>query len=160
MSQGSGSASLCPSAQPQMKDAMVLGVVLPTETANKVAYLNEALPASEEVLATAAPAPPTQIFRFSAICEERKCLHFDGVECNLASRIARQLPAAVDKPPPCTIRRSCRWFAQEGWAACFRCPQIVTAGFAGDAKVASIAMPEKRLGNPGPTPVGPAVPMK
>ncbi|TIS45799.1 MAG: nitrogen fixation protein [Mesorhizobium sp.] len=131
----------CPSAQPEMSGALVLGVVLPAETGNRVAYLNDTLPVNDEVLASAAPAPPTKVFRFSAICEERKCVHFDGVECNLASRIARQLPAVVDKLPPCTIRRTCRWFAQEGGAACLRCPQIVTSGSAGEPLLASIAMP-------------------
>ena len=28
--------------------------------------------------------------------------------------------------PRCAIRPTCRWFRQEGPAACFRCPQVVT----------------------------------
>lgn len=142
------SATRCPSAQPEMSDALVLGVVLPVETGDRVAYLNDMLPVSDEVLASAAPAPPTQVFRFSAICEERKCIHFDGAECSLASRIARQLPAVVEKLPACVIRRTCRWFAQEGRAACLRCPQIVTSGSAGEPLLASIAKPERPAGRP------------
>lgn len=117
----------------------MLGVVLPTEAGNRVSYLNEELVATDEVLATAHPVPSTQIFRLSAVCEERKCLHFDGVKCNLASRIATQLPTVTDKLPACMIRRTCRWFAQEGPPACFRCPQIVTS--AEDPVLTSIAMP-------------------
>jgi hypothetical protein len=35
----------------------------------------------------------------------------------------------VDSLPPCTIRKECRWFAQEGAAACMRCPEITTVSY-------------------------------
>lgn len=136
----SSALTRCPSAQPGMEEASVLGVILPSESGNKVAYIKEAIPAGA-VLGLAAPAAPTEVFRFSARCEERKCLHFDGVACNLASRIVSRLPAVVDRLPACTIRRSCRWFDQEGSAACFRCPQVITAVTGEDTMLASIAMP-------------------
>lgn len=151
MREDSASATRCPSAQPEMRNALVLGVVLPAETGNRVAYLNDTLPVTDAVLASAAPAPSTQVFRFSAVCEERKCVHFDGVECNLASRIVRGLPAVVFKLPPCTIRRTCRWFAQEGAAACLRCPQIVTSGSEREPILASIALADGAL-SPGQSP--------
>ena len=35
--------------------------------------------------------------------------------------------AADDRPVPrCAIRRTCRWFAQEGAAACHACPFVIT----------------------------------
>jgi hypothetical protein len=37
------------------------------------------------------------------------------------------LPAAVDDIAPCPIRKTCRWFAQEGKAICLRCAGVVTA---------------------------------
>jgi len=32
----------------------------------------------------------------------------------------------VSELPSCQIRDTCRWFAEEGGAACLRCPQVVT----------------------------------
>ena len=68
----------------------------------------------------------SQVFRLSARCEEKKCTHFDGSRCQLAVRIASMLPEVVDSLPACNIRPECRWFRQEGRAACLRCPQIMT----------------------------------
>ena len=92
-------------------------------------YLDQPLPATPEVLALAAPLKPTEVFRLAATCAEHKCPHFDGADCRLASRIVRMLPPAVDALPPCTIRRDCRWFSQEGAAACRRCPEITTVTY-------------------------------
>jgi hypothetical protein len=36
------------------------------------------------------------------------------------------MPAVESPLPACRIRPTCRWFLQEGKAACQRCPQIVT----------------------------------
>ncbi|HLI62165.1 MAG TPA: hypothetical protein VKV05_02115 [Terriglobales bacterium] len=123
----SGSSCLmCPSAQPEMPGSRVLGVVGGTPGATEVAYLNEHLPVTEDLLRLAGPVPPTQVFRFAAQCDERACAHFDGTNCKLATRIVNILPAVVDALPPCLIRATCRWYQQEGRAACMRCPQIVT----------------------------------
>ena len=50
----------------------------------------------------------------------------DGKDCQLATRIVQILPRAVDILPPCSIRPECRWYQQEGKAACVRCPQVMT----------------------------------
>lgn len=54
---------------------------------------------------------------------------FDGKNCNLATRIVQILPAVVDALPACLIRPTCRWYQQEGRAACMRCPQVVTENY-------------------------------
>jgi len=79
-----------------------------------------------ELLALSGDVLPTEVFRFVAPCEERACRHFDGAECNLATRIVQILPVVVDGLPACGIRQTCRWFQQEGKPACMRCPQIIT----------------------------------
>lgn len=119
-------ALLCPSAQPDMKEPRILGVVGGTAEQPELQYLNEYLQASDELLATAAPAKPGQIFRIAARCEEKACCHFDGVRCNLATRIVQILPAVTEGLPACLIRPTCRWYQQEGRAACLRCPQVIT----------------------------------
>lgn len=117
---------LCPSAQPEMKDSRILGVVGGSAEAPEIEYLNEHLPVTQELLAGAAPAKPLQVFRIAAKCEEKACCHFDGSRCNLATRIVQILPAVIEGLPACLIRPDCRWYQQEGKAACLRCPQVIT----------------------------------
>lgn len=122
-------SKLCPSAQPGMDDCRVLGVVQQEGPTAKIVYLNELLPASQEVLALTAPLKPTEVFRLAATCAEHRCPHFDGTDCRLATRVVNILPAVVDALPPCIIRKDCRWYSQEGGAACMRCPQVTTVSY-------------------------------
>ena len=41
-------------------------------------------------------------------------------------RIVEKMPAVTEKLPPCSIRRDCRWWKQEGKATCMHCPQVIT----------------------------------
>lgn len=120
---------LCPSSQPEVEGVRVLGVVQRTPSGPEVAYLDQPLPATPDVLAMAAPAQPTEVFRLAAPCQTSRCPHFDGANCGLATRIVQLLPAVVDQLPPCQIRSECRWFHQEGASACRRCPQISTLNY-------------------------------
>jgi len=122
-------SKLCPSAQPGMDRCQILGVVQRDGPTPMLQYLNEHVPASSEVLAMSAPLKPTEVFRLAATCAENKCPHFDGRDCRLATRIVQILPAVVDTLPPCIIRKECRWFSQEGGAACRRCPEITTVSY-------------------------------
>src|SRR5438552_19146767 len=107
-------SKLCPSAQPGMDQCRVLGVVQRDGPAPVLQYLKEYLPATPEVLASSFPLKPTEVYRLSATCAEHKCPHFDGADCQLATRVVQILPAVVDTLPPCTIRKDCRWYFQEG----------------------------------------------
>ncbi|MBP1850371.1 hypothetical protein [Rhizobium halophytocola] len=116
----------CPSAQPDMTEAEILGVVEHGVDGANLAYLNAHQPVTPQILAMTAPAKPLQVLRFAARCEESRCTHFDGQACRLASRIVAQLDPVTDALPPCVIRRSCRWYAEQGGEACRRCPQVMT----------------------------------
>jgi hypothetical protein len=129
----------CPSAQPGMGDVQILGVVSRDAEAARLAYLDETMPATPATLELAAPLDVSQVFRLSARCEEKKCTHFDGMKCQLAVRIAKLLPEVVDHLPACNIRPDCRWFRQEGRAACVRCPQIVTGTHEADERLRKVA---------------------
>ena len=120
---------LCPSSQPGVEGARVLGVFQQTANGMEVAYLDEPLLATPEVLAMANPVHPTEVFRLVATCQTNRCPQFDGTNCGLAARIVQILPAIVDQLPQCQIRPECRWFRQEGAAACRRCPQISTVNY-------------------------------
>jgi hypothetical protein len=126
---GTQDALLCPSSQPEIEGARVLGVVQQTATGPEVTYLDAVLPATPELLAIAAPAEPSEVFRLAAKCQTHRCPHFDGNNCGLATRIVQILPAVVEELPRCHIRPECRWFHQEGVAACRRCPQIATVNY-------------------------------
>jgi hypothetical protein len=129
----------CPSAQPGMGDVQVLGVISRDAEEPRLAYLDEKMPATPATLELAAPLDVAQVFRLSARCEEKKCTHFDGTDCQLAVRIAKFLPEVVDQLPACNIRPDCRWFRQEGRPACMRCPQIVTGTHEADERLQMVA---------------------
>jgi hypothetical protein len=109
-----------------MEGAVIFGVVGGTAQAPRVAHLVQPVPVTDELLALAEPASPLAVFRTAAPCAASACLHFAAGRCRLATRIVEQVPEAVDGLPACRIRPDCRWWQQEGKAACLRCPLVVT----------------------------------
>jgi len=122
-----------------MDGCRVLGVVQQDGPTPILQYLQQHLPATPDVLAMSAPLKPTEVFRLAATCAEHRCPHFDGADCRLATRIVQILPAAVDTLPPCIIRKDCRWFSQEGAAACKRCPEVTTISYDISAQVQEVS---------------------
>jgi len=117
---------LCPSAQPNMPESRVFGVICGSPGKPHMLALRAPIASNEELVQLALPARPTEVFRFAAICQQERCCHFDGTSCRLAARIVQSLTTVSDNLPYCPIRTACRWFSQEGGSACRRCPQIVT----------------------------------
>jgi hypothetical protein len=131
---------LCPSAQPDQEGAVAFGIVGGTAEEPRVGYLEERLPVTPELLELAKPVRPTEVFRFGAPCAEGGCQHFDGAACKLGGKLAA-LPAVVDKLPPCRLRPDCRWFHEQGGAACLRCPMVVTTHYVPAADLREAADP-------------------
>lgn len=131
----------CPSAQPEMEDAQVLGVLEPGPEGRQLAYVNGHVPVTEELLESTGPVPPTLVYRFAARCMEGRCVHFDGERCGLGQRMAEGLTETVDRLPPCAIRKTCRWHAEVGPRACMRCSQVVTQIENPDPEVLEIVRP-------------------
>jgi hypothetical protein len=117
----------CPSSQPAIRGARIIGVMSESEGQSRVAYLEQAVPLSPELLERTAPLDPTRVLRIAAPCETSACPHFEADRCSLAEKVANLLPVAVDELAPCPIRKTCRWFAQEGKAICTRCAGVTTA---------------------------------
>lgn len=134
-----GARTLCPSARPEMANSVAFGVVGGTASQPRLVHLCEPLPVTDELLAFAHPVTPTEVFRFAAPCAGRCCQHFDGQDCQLAARTVQLLPAVVAVLPPCRLRPDCRWWRQEGKAACVRCPQIVTDNYAPSERISAAA---------------------
>jgi hypothetical protein len=121
---------LCPSAQPDMDGAILIGVVVGAADQPLVSYLDEPTPVTEKLLSLTAPVEPTEVFRFAAPCAESGCQHFDGSTCRLAGKVSQTVPTSITRLPACSIRPSCRWWREQGKAACMRCPFIVTKAYA------------------------------
>ncbi|HST60322.1 MAG TPA: hypothetical protein VLK84_16565 [Longimicrobium sp.] len=117
----------CPSAQPEMEGVVAFGVVGGSAAEPRVGYLDRRMPVTPELLALTGTVPPAEVFRFGAPCAGTGCRHFDGDACRLASKLVQLAPVVGGSAlPACTLRPDCRWWRQEGKAACMRCPQVVT----------------------------------
>lgn len=130
---------MCPSAYAGLEESVVLGVVERGTDGPRVAYLNDALPATSDILELAGPVHAGTIFRLAAKCQAASCVHFDGSDCRLAKRIIEGFSSVVSSLPRCAIRPHCRWFHQEGTAACERCPQVVTVNYAASEEIARVS---------------------
>ncbi len=120
---------LCPSGDVDMPKSKIFGIIGGTVETPELVYLDEVKPIPPELLTIDSPVKPSEIFRIAANCIECRCKHFDGAECRLVERIVGRLPAVVETIPDCAIRDRCRWWNQEGEAACFRCSQIVRENY-------------------------------
>jgi hypothetical protein len=132
---------MCPSAQPEMTGSVAFGVVGGTAAEPRVSWIERPVPVTEGLLALTGPVPPTQVLRIAAPCQENACCHFDGADCRLATKLVQLMPAVTQSLPPCRIRPDCRWFLQEGRAACAVCPQIVTCSVNPSEELAIAATP-------------------
>ncbi|MBD2198632.1 MULTISPECIES: nitrogen fixation protein [Calothrix] len=133
--------TLCPSARPESEDSVIFGIISGTVAEPRVAYLKQPQKLTNELIAKASPITPAEIFRTAAPCATKGCQHFDGQDCRLATRIVQKLPAIAQELPPCAIRRDCRWWKQEGKAACMRCPQVITDNYNPSELAIEVATP-------------------
>jgi hypothetical protein len=118
---------LCPSGQADSPEAQVFGVQMNTPAGEmRVAYLTEPQPITPDLAAVIGTAKPSEVMRIATPCAGGGCVHFDGQNCGIAARVAALLDPVVRSLPRCAIRPTCRWFRQEGPAACVRCPQVIT----------------------------------
>lgn len=120
---------MCPSVPPHYPDAVAFGVVTGTADAPDMVPLIPAVPVTAELLALAAPVSPGEVFRFAAGCIQGGCRHWeaDTKRCRLVAKTVQLAPVALEKLKPCAIRSDCRWWKQEGKAACVRCPQVASS---------------------------------
>ena len=116
----------CPSAQPDMVEAHVFGVVAGTVDEPRIAYLKQRAAVTPDMMEGLGGIDPTLVFRYAGRCENARCGQYADGRCGLGQRILEQLPAVVDVLPSCQIRPTCRWHRERGDAICLRCPQVMT----------------------------------
>jgi len=134
-------ALLCPSAQPQWSGSVAIGVLGGTGEAPRLAHFPIPLQVTEELLEMSAPVSPAEVFRFAAPCMGSGCEHFHDHHCGLVTQIVQILPAVIENLPVCGIRSTCRWWHQQGRAACLRCPQVVTDNYNPSPEMVQAATP-------------------
>jgi hypothetical protein len=119
----------CPSAPPEPGSAL-LGVVMGK---GQVAYVNPPVPATQDMLDGFAKSgvPIENRMRFSGPCMEHRCVQWVGARgagrCGLIDHALVDLGITKEAEilPRCSIRATCRWFAQHRRAACAACPEII-----------------------------------
>lgn len=131
----------CPSAQADQAGSAVIGVVKYQDGASLVSILPEPAPLGSVAHLIPNSVPVNEVLRLAGPCAESRCSHFRDSRCTLASRIVARLPEVTDWLSKCAIRPSCRWWRQEGPAACFRCPGIVTEPFEVSDLMREVAVP-------------------
>lgn len=129
----------CPSAQPHLPDARVIGVVLGGDAGPRVSYLERDVTVSAEDLGMLGDVRPTRVLRFAAKCQSGSCAQFRDGACRLGRDVAAMIGQADAAPPACSIRRTCRWFAENGPSVCLRCSRVVTDPTAADAVLRTVA---------------------
>jgi hypothetical protein len=139
----SGRRLQCPSAQPDWPGAEVFAVMEGTAQAPAARYLASPVPVGdpEELAVLTAPVTPTEAVRVAAPCRTARCGHFRDDRCTLVERVVDRLPVMLTIAPACAIRSECRWWAQEGVAACRRCPQVVTTRSTADPNWVAVCEP-------------------
>jgi hypothetical protein len=140
------SALECPSAQPDMVGARVFGVIVGATEQPEVAYLKREATVNLSRLKGMGAVKVTEVFRIAATCEQSRCVHFDGSRCSLGGRIVEHLQPVVDALPPCTVRPTCRWYAEQGREVCLRCPQLVTLAHRKEEILSQVASPPATSG--------------
>jgi hypothetical protein len=119
----------CPSAPPEPGSAL-LGVVMGPR---QVAYLNPGIPATQEMIDSLVSSgiPIENRVRFSGPCMEHRCVQWAGKpgagRCGLIDHALEALSITEDATtlPHCSIRATCRWFAQHKRKACAACPEVI-----------------------------------
>lgn len=129
----------CPSAPHDMPGAKVFGLVLGDEHAPAVAYLAKSTALDPALDLASKGVDPGHAFRFTAGCAQSGCGQWSQGGCRLGRDIAAKLKPVVDTAPACTIRATCRWFAENGVSACLRCPQVTTRVMPQDAHLYAVA---------------------
>ncbi len=124
----------CPSASPDGRDVKLLGVVLASADEPQVSYVSQSVGVLVEdaLRQVDAGVLPTRILRLSAKCERGACAQFDGHGCRLGRNIAEKVAPVESSLPACNIRRTCRWYAENGPAVCLRCSRVVTTVLSSD----------------------------
>lgn len=110
----------CPSAAVD-DHARLFGVV---DDDQRVQFLGAPIPLESQLVEALARDDQTaRRLRFTAPCAQGACAQWRDGGCGVARRVAA---AVTTELPSCGLRDTCRWWAQEGTAACAACVWVRT----------------------------------
>jgi hypothetical protein len=94
----------------------------------RIGYLGNPLDVDDEFVKRAHEGrTPERRFRFVNRCAESGCHQWTGTRCGVIDKVMKELEGhEAEALPKCGIRPHCRWFAQNGAAACSVCALVVT----------------------------------
>jgi hypothetical protein len=116
---------LCPSSRAQT-GARLLGI---RQEDGSIAILPEPLKIDESFIDLSNQvASAERQFRFTNKCVESGCKQWTGQRCGVADNLihASQSMKLEHTLQECGIRLQCRWYKQNGEAACKICPLVIT----------------------------------
>ncbi len=93
-----------------------------------VKFFDRVLPLPDSVRPTLIARGALQSIRLTGPCLRGECLNFRGGICLLGKLVSDLADDGDDCLPACPIRAKCRWFDENGAAACQTCPQITYEG--------------------------------
>lgn len=119
---------MCPSTSVE-NSTVFLGMITPART---VAYVTPEVPvASVRESLDESQGPLERRYRFAGPCVTDSCGFWTGDHCGLGAKLVESYQDTGEPQldlPKCAIRRTCRWFAEQGPAACSPCSYVVTEG--------------------------------
>src|ERR1051326_5484901 len=138
---------LCPSAQPGLNGSLMFGVVEDHPDGRRVSYLDHPARVTDGTIFALASSSvkPTEFLRFAAPCAQGGCHNWSGSKCSVAERLVQILPAKMNELQTCMLRPRCRWFREQGEAACVRCLHVVTGDPALEAALTQVAPSNQEL---------------
>lgn len=125
----SGNNKSCPSAV-AMPGAVLLGSVNADGT---VGFIETPIEIDESFMEMGKGLDLERSFRFSSKCVQSGCKQWKDGNCTVIQRIMNAEPEwhlQHAQLPACSIRATCRWYAQEGAKACSYCAYITTNSMA------------------------------
>ncbi|MEV4479060.1 hypothetical protein [Micromonospora coxensis] len=118
---------MCPSTT-AANATVFLGMITP---AGRVAYVTPQVPAEVALAVPVEAGTPVEArYRLAGPCVTSSCGFWTGDQCGLGARVVASYREVVGPAEPelpkCAIRRTCRWYAEQGPAACPACSHVVT----------------------------------
>jgi hypothetical protein len=111
----------CPSIHPQLARS-VIGVFV--KGSSRVNFVAEQLPVPVSLARAAGPEVLALRARFAGRCITSGCKHWTGANCRLGEVVADIRVADNGQLPHCSIRKTCRWFLENGAMACNTCQHL------------------------------------
>lgn len=118
----------CPSARCE-PNTKLIGIVNPAGTVDILAH---PFPVTHEFVEESLQVGQSEKrFRFANTCAQSGCNQWSSGSCGVIKKVMEALntKSQDEDLPACGVRKTCRWYFQEGKKACQVCPLIITDNY-------------------------------